>query len=118
LDHLESDMQMTVNATPNDPDLALWERARGMLAEEIGYVAGEPGFKDEGDRAYIEQHAPAYAAALVAEEEEDEALYDEAHRRLAMAAANTMSTVADDTVRLLLALAAPVVVHAALESRS
>jgi hypothetical protein len=99
-----------------DPDLALWDKARDLLADELGIGAHE--VMDSGARMYVENHAPAYAAMLIAEDEELEALYDEAHRRLDLAAANAMSPAVDDAGRRMIALAAPIVVHAALEARS
>ena len=98
-----------------DPDLALWDKARDLLADELGIGAHE--VMDSGARMYVENHAPAYAAMLIAEDDELEALYDEAHRSLG-SAFDEVLPVSLDTCHYIAALAAPVVVHAALEARS
>jgi hypothetical protein len=101
--------------TKIDPDEALWDRARDMLADELGIEARD--VMDDGARMYVERHAPAYAAMLIAEDEELEAMYDEAHARLAMAFGDSLPHNLDPSSHIV-ALAAPIVVHAALEARS
>jgi hypothetical protein len=97
-----------------DPDEALWDKARGMLADELGELPSQVG---ETDRHYIEQHAPAYAAMLIREDEDLEAMYDEAHQRLLAAFTGTLPPLVLDPLHYLVTLAAPIVVHAALEAR-
>jgi hypothetical protein len=105
------------NTPKIDPDEALWDKARGMLAEEVSN--GDPRFAvtDEDARLWIERHAPAYAASLIREDEDLEAMYDEAHARLAMAFGDSLPHNLDPSSHIV-ALAAPIVVHAALEARS
>lgn len=102
------------NTPKIDPDEALWDKARGLLAEEVGIGARD--VMDDGARMYVENHAPAYAAMLIAEDEELEAMYDEAHARLAMAFGDSLPPNLDPSSHIV-ALAAPIVVHAALEAR-
>lgn len=107
----------TIANTPKiDPDEALWDRARGLLAEEATERAVLLEDAPEGVRLYVERHAPAYAAMLIAEDEELEAMYDEAHARLAMAFGDSLPHNLDPSSHIV-ALAAPIVVHAALEAR-
>jgi hypothetical protein len=101
-------------AAPIDPDEALWDKARSMLAQELGVGPGEVS---AADRHYIEMHAPAYAADLLREDDELEGLYDEAHRRLVLAFSDALPP-RQDPNHYLIALAAPVVVHAVLQDRA
>ncbi len=96
-----------------DPDLALWDKARGLLAAELGVPPSD--IVADVDRHYVEQHAPAYAAMLLHEDDALEALYDEAHQRLALAFADALPKQFEPS-HMLIAMAAPIVVHAALEA--
>jgi hypothetical protein len=102
-----------------DPDEALWDKARGMLADELNQSGPQrsPAWLPEDERAYVEENAPAYAAALIREDEELEALYDEALLRLCLAFADAPPP-AIILSHHLIYTAAPIVVHAALEARS
>jgi hypothetical protein len=102
--------------TRTDPDEALWDKARGMLADELGIDPG--ALVADTDRHYIEVHAPAVAAALLRADDELEGLYDEAHRRLELAFSDALPPRGEHPGHFLIALAAPVVVHAVLEARA
>lgn len=99
-----------------DADEALWDKARAMLADELGVAPG--AIVADSDRQYIEQHAAVYAAMLIAEDDELEAIYDTACADIEKALARAGEFHGHlANVRGLVAALAPVVVHAVLEAR-